>query len=81
MPHAFVDAAVSRQMIATISTVQHYASTGVLANDVVIGLGTNGPFSSGDFDKMMQAIGLSVRFIGSMCMCRRGLGKIKSTPC
>lgn len=57
MPHAFVDAAVSRQMTATIGTVQHYASTGVLANDVVIGLGTNGPFSSGDFDKMMQAIG------------------------
>ncbi|WP_407891186.1 acyltransferase family protein [Lacticaseibacillus sp. N501-2] len=57
MPHAFVDAGVSRQMVATISTVQHYANTGVLARDVVIGLGTNGPFSGGDFDKMMQIIG------------------------
>ena len=57
MPHAFVDAAVSRQMVATIGIVQHYADTGVLANQVVIGLGTNGPFSSGDFDKMMQIIG------------------------
>ncbi|WP_461213127.1 acyltransferase family protein [Lacticaseibacillus sp. GG6-2] len=57
MPHAFVDAAVSRQMVDTISTVSQYAASGALADKVVIGLGTNGPFSAADFDKMMATIG------------------------
>lgn len=57
MPHAFVDAAISRQMVNTIDTVKHYADTGALAQNVVIGLGTNGPFSPDNMAQMMAAIG------------------------
>lgn len=56
-PQAFVDATVSRQMTTTIGTVASYARSGALADTVVIGLGTNGPFSSGDLAQMMQAVG------------------------
>ncbi|MFD1431386.1 acyltransferase family protein [Lacticaseibacillus yichunensis] len=56
-PKAFIDATVSRQMVDSIGTVKHYAATGALANIVLIGLGTNGPFSTAQFDDMVQAIG------------------------
>ncbi|WP_285691340.1 acyltransferase family protein [Lacticaseibacillus rhamnosus] len=56
-PKAVIDAAVSRQMINSIDLVRSYAEKGVLANIVVIGLGTNGPFSDDQLAQMMQAIG------------------------
>ncbi|MFD1486280.1 acyltransferase family protein [Lacticaseibacillus baoqingensis] len=56
-PQAFIDAAVSRQMASTIAIVDRYAHSGALADTVVIGLGTNGPFSAHDLAKMMRVIG------------------------
>ncbi|MBF5066216.1 acetyltransferase, partial [Salmonella enterica subsp. enterica serovar Istanbul] len=56
-PKAVIDAAVSRQMINSIDLVRSYAEKGVLANVVLIGLGTNGPFSDEQLAQMMQAIG------------------------
>ncbi|WP_424320624.1 acyltransferase family protein [Lacticaseibacillus chiayiensis] len=56
-PKAVIDAAVSRQMINSIDLVRSYAEKGVLANIVLIGLGTNGPFSDDQLAQMMQAIG------------------------
>ncbi len=44
-------------MINSIDLVRSYAEKGVLANIVVIGLGTNGPFSDDQLAQMMQAIG------------------------
>ncbi len=56
-PKAVIDAAVSRQMINSIDLVRSYADRGVLGNIVLIGLGTNGPFSDDQLAQMMQAIG------------------------
>jgi len=56
-PKAYIDATVSRQMIQSISIVQNYANTGALADNVLIGLGTNGPFTPDQLDQMMKAIG------------------------
>lgn len=56
-PKAFIDASVSRQLVNTIDTVKGYAQNGSLADTVVIGLGTNGPFTADQMAQMMQAIG------------------------
>ncbi|KRM72577.1 acyltransferase family protein [Lacticaseibacillus brantae] len=58
-PKAYIDATVSRQMIQSISIVQNYAKTGALADNVLIGLGTNGPFTPDQLDEMMKIIGPS----------------------
>ncbi|KRL63547.1 acyltransferase family protein [Lactobacillus psittaci] len=57
MPHALIDAAVSRQMVPTIGIFQNYTNQGALADNVLVGLGTNGPFSMGDVDRLMSIIG------------------------
>lgn len=56
-PKAYIDAAVSRQMVQSIGIVQNYANTGALADNVLIGLGTNGPFTPEQLDQMMKIIG------------------------
>lgn len=56
-PHAYIDAAVSRQMVDTIGKVAAMSRNGELAGIVVIGLGTNGPFSNDQLAQMMQAVG------------------------
>ncbi|WP_225047314.1 acyltransferase family protein [Lacticaseibacillus kribbianus] len=57
MPKAFVDASVSRQLYKSVDIVKSYARTGALANVVVIGLGTNGSFTTTQMGEMMRAIG------------------------
>jgi hypothetical protein len=51
-----VDAAVSRQFIQGIVIAQWLRASGRLPRTVLIGLGTNGPFTNGSFDAMMQAL-------------------------
>ncbi|QNQ80500.1 acyltransferase family protein [Lactobacillus sp. PV034] len=57
MPHAIIDAAVSRQLESTIDLFQQYKNQGALNQNVLIGLGTNGPFSTQDLDRLMKIIG------------------------
>lgn len=44
MPKALIDAAVSRQLNVAFGLLDNYKSQGVLADNVLIGLGTNGHF-------------------------------------
>lgn len=57
MPKAFIDGKVARQMGDSVALVKSYADQGALADNVIIELGTNGPFSTSQMDAMMQAIG------------------------
>lgn len=57
MPKAFIDGKVARQMAASVELVRSYAAQGALAQNVLIELGTNGPFSDAQLDAMMQAVG------------------------
>lgn len=57
MPNLIVDAAVSRQLAPTIALFDQYKKQGALQDNVLIGLGTNGPFSMGDADRLMNIIG------------------------
>lgn len=52
-----IDAAVSRQMGASLDLLQNYKSQGVLASNVLIGLGTNGPFNMDQVGQIMQLVG------------------------
>jgi peptidoglycan/LPS O-acetylase OafA/YrhL len=51
-----VDAAVSRQVSTGISLLQGLKSQGVAGNVVVVGLGSNGTFTSGQFDQIMGVL-------------------------
>lgn len=57
MPKALIDAAVSRQLDVAYDLLNKYQKKGVLADNVLIGLGTNGPFSMNDLDRLMHQIG------------------------
>ncbi len=57
MPKALIDAAVSRQLDVVYDLLNKYQKKGVLADNVLIGLGTNGPFSMNDLDRLMHQIG------------------------
>lgn len=57
MPKALIDAAVSRQLNAAFGLLDNYKRQGVLADNVLIGLGTNGPFSMDDLNRIMQEVG------------------------
>ena len=52
-----IDAAVSRQMGASLDLLQNYKDQGVLAPNVMIGLGTNGPFNMDQVGQVMQLVG------------------------
>lgn len=58
-PKAFVDAAVSRQGADGINLVHQYASSGALADTILIGLGTNGPITTQQIDDVMAVAGKS----------------------
>jgi peptidoglycan/LPS O-acetylase OafA/YrhL len=51
-----VDAAVSRQVSTAISLLQGLKGQGVTGNVVVIGLGSNGTFTNGQFDQIMGVL-------------------------
>lgn len=57
MPKAIIDAAVSRQLNVAFGLLDSYQNQGALADNVLIGLGTNGPFSMGDVDRIMKQVG------------------------
>ena len=57
MPKAIIDAAVSRQVSAAFPLISSYASQGALGDNVLIGLGTNGPFPMSDLDQVMRLVG------------------------
>lgn len=57
MPKALIDAAVSRQLSVAFGLLDNYKKQGVLADNVLIGLGTNGPFSMNDLDQIMREVG------------------------
>ncbi|MDF7672075.1 acyltransferase family protein [Lactobacillus sp. ESL0701] len=57
MPKAVIDAAVSRQLSVATGLINQYQSQKALANNVLIGLGTNGPFSMRDLDRLMKQMG------------------------
>ncbi len=51
-----VDAAVSRHVSTGIDILASWRDAGLLSDAVVVHLGTNGTFSSGEFDEMMQVL-------------------------
>ncbi len=55
IPGVDVEAFVSYQFYQGITLVQSLRAEGRLGAIIVIGLGTNGPFSAGQFDEMMSA--------------------------
>lgn len=57
MPKAIIDAAVSRQLNVAFNLLNKYKDEGVLSDNVLIGLGTNGPFSMDDVNHLMRQVG------------------------
>jgi len=51
-----VDAAVSRQVSNGVALLQDLRTEGVLGDVVVIGLGSNGTFTGGQFDQIMSVL-------------------------
>ncbi|MDF7638855.1 acyltransferase family protein [Lactobacillus sp. ESL0791] len=57
LPHALIDAAVSRQLNVAFNLLNVYQKQNALAANVLIGLGTNGPFSMADLNQLMNQLG------------------------
>ncbi|PIO83612.1 acetyltransferase [Loigolactobacillus backii] len=56
-PKMLLDASVGRQADTAVGILQSYAAKGVLGNVVLIGLGTNGPFTDQQVDQIMRTCG------------------------
>lgn len=54
MPNSIVDAAVSRQANTAEGLLDSYQNKGALADNLLIGLGTNGPFDMDEIDHIMH---------------------------
>jgi hypothetical protein len=63
IPGINVQAAVSRQWYEGEDLLQQLKSAGQLGAVVVVGLGTNGPITSSDFDSMMQILSGASRVV------------------
>src|SRR6185437_6140970 len=63
VPGINVDAAVGRQWSEGESILQGMKAEGRLGNEVVVGLGTNGPISDSDFDTMMSILAGASRVV------------------
>lgn len=57
MPKALIDAAVSQQLVVAFGLLENYKKQGVLADNVLLGLGTNGPFTMDDVNRIMHLVG------------------------
>src|SRR5579875_603770 len=57
LPGIYINAQVSRAMIAGVAIVQQLARQGRLRPVLVVGLGTNGPITMGQTDQILAAIG------------------------
>ncbi|MHC9532794.1 acyltransferase family protein [Dellaglioa sp. L3N] len=56
-PHMYVDAKVGRQVYTASGDIKLLANQGKLQDNVIIGLGTNSPFTTDQFDAIMSAVG------------------------
>ncbi len=63
VPGVTVDASVSRQWSAGETLVQQLKASGQLGAVVIIGLGTNGPISTTDFNTMMSQLSGASRVV------------------
>ena len=63
IPGIQVDAAVSRQWADGEAILQATKAQGQLGGLVIVGLGTNGPITSADFDRMMGILGGASRVV------------------
>ncbi len=63
IPGIDVDAVVSRQWSDGEVLLQTLKAEGQLGADVIVGLGTNGPITSDDFDNMMAILGGASRVV------------------
>ncbi len=63
VPGVSVDAAVGRQWSEGESILQRMKSQGRLGDEIVVGLGTNGPISDADFDTMMSILASARRVV------------------
>ena len=63
IPGINVYAAVSRQWSDGLQILQGLKASGQLGAEVIIGLGTNGPITAGDFDAMMQVLSGASRVV------------------
>ncbi len=63
VPGTTVDASVSRQWSAGETLVQQLKASGQLGAVVIIGLGTNGPITTSDFDAMMTQLSGASRVV------------------
>ncbi len=57
MPGIRVDAKVGRQFDSVLSVVGWYASEGLIPGTLVVHAGTNGTFTDGDLDRLMEIAG------------------------
>lgn len=56
MPNAEIDAAVSRQVSQGIAVLEARQAAGTLGDLVIVHLGTNGSFTSGQLDRIMEVL-------------------------
>jgi hypothetical protein len=63
IPGINVDAAVSRQWSDGEAILKAIKAYGQLGQDVIVGLGTNGPITDSDFDNMMTILGGASRVV------------------
>jgi peptidoglycan/LPS O-acetylase OafA/YrhL len=62
-PITRVDAKESRQFSAGVDVLQLYKGAGLLGQDVIVQLGTNGTVDPGDFDRMMTLLSGAQRVV------------------
>jgi hypothetical protein len=63
IPGIDVVAAVSRQWSDGEGVLQSMKASGQLGGEVIVGLGTNGPVTDGDFNTMMSILGGAARVV------------------
>ena len=63
IPGVDVDAGVSRQWGEGVSILQQKKAAGLLGSVVIVGLSTNGPITTADFDAMMAALSGASRVV------------------
>jgi hypothetical protein len=63
LPGITIDAAVSRQMITAPQVIAHLSATGQLRPIIVLGLGTNGPFTPDQLTQILHDLGPDHRIL------------------
>ncbi|MCZ2492460.1 acyltransferase family protein [Dellaglioa carnosa] len=80
LPHMYVDAKVGRQVYNAADDIKALDAQGKLQDNVLVGLGTNSPFTTDQFDEVMDAIGSKrqVYWINVHVPTRRWEGPVNS---